>query len=69
MLSPALQAMSENWRKRLYDASIQCSDRLISEAIAEIPEEHSHLAIVLTNLVEEFRFDLVMELATQSTEQ
>ncbi|WP_204104814.1 MULTISPECIES: PAS domain S-box protein [Spirulina sp. CCY15215] len=68
-LSSALQTMPENWRKRLYDASIQCSDRLIFEAIAEIPKEHSHLAIALANFVEEFRFDLVMELAIQSTEQ
>ncbi|MEM9539478.1 MAG: response regulator [Cyanobacteria bacterium P01_E01_bin.42] len=61
----ALQVMPDRWRKKLYEASVQCSDRLIHEAIAQIPEEHSNLEMALTNLVEEFRFDILMELAQQ----
>ncbi|MBP0020983.1 MAG: PAS domain S-box protein [Cyanobacteria bacterium SBLK] len=65
----ALQVMPDTWRKQLYEASVQCSDRLIHEAIAQIPEEHSNLEMALTNLVEEFRFDVLMELAKQDIEQ
>ncbi|MGK7924362.1 MAG: response regulator [Spirulina sp.] len=64
----ALQVMPEHWRQQLYEASLQCSDRLIQEAIAEIPEEYSNLEIALSHLIEDFRFDVVMELAKQSIE-
>ena len=60
----ALLVMPTEWIQQLYIAAAQCSDLLTTELIAKVPAEHHHLADALNNLVENFRFDKIMELAT-----
>lgn len=64
--SEALQVMPTEWVQQLYYAACQASDLLIFQLIAQIPPENSALAIALTNLVENFQFERVMELAQPS---
>ena len=64
MLQPqSLQAMSSEWVEKLHNAAASGSDLLIYQLIAQIPPENAVLAGALTDLVENFRFDLVTELA------
>ena len=64
MLQPhSLQAMSSEWVEKLHNAAASGSDLLIYQLIAQIPPENAALAGALTDLVENFRFDRVTELA------
>ncbi|NEO27221.1 MAG: response regulator, partial [Kamptonema sp. SIO4C4] len=58
----ALQVMPESWRNKIYQAAAQCSDHLIHQYLQEIPPEHQDLKNALLELVNEFRFDILMEL-------
>lgn len=59
----SLTVMPTGWVEQLHHAAAQGSDLLICELIEQIPKEHAPLAVALTDLVENFRFDLVTELA------
>ena len=59
----SLQVMPTEWVQQLHHAAAQGSDLLIYRLIEQIPEENGSLAVTLTNLVENFRFDRVIELA------
>ncbi|MGB3557789.1 MAG: response regulator, partial [Geitlerinemataceae cyanobacterium] len=61
----ALQVMPAEWIERVHFAASQCSDLLIFESIAQIPPENTALIQGLTELVENFQFDRVMELTQQ----
>ncbi len=61
-----LKVMSEDWIDQLYDAASQCSDLLTSQLIYQIPSKYTELLQGLTALVENFRFDLIMELTHPS---
>lgn len=52
------------WINALHDAAIQVDAELICELIQQIPETHHHLAQGLTDLVNNFCFDEIMELIT-----
>ncbi|MBD1864752.1 MULTISPECIES: response regulator [Trichocoleus] len=67
-VSQQLAAMPTNWVAQLHYAASQCSDRLITELLQEIPTEFTALALTLTELSENFRFDQITTL-TQSQEQ
>ncbi|MDB9315041.1 GAF domain-containing protein [Spirulina sp. CS-785/01] len=58
----ALTVMPESWRQKTYQAAAQCSDHLIHQLLEEIPEEHKDLKNALLEFVNEFRFDILMEL-------
>jgi PAS domain S-box-containing protein len=62
----ALEVMPTEWTQRLYHAAAQGSDLLILQLIDEIPTNHDTLVRALTHLVENFQFDLIMNLS-QST--
>ncbi|MGK7927075.1 MAG: response regulator, partial [Spirulina sp.] len=64
-----LSIMPETWRDRFYHAGLQCSDSLVNELIEQIPLEHSQIKIPLKNLVDNFRFDIISELARESLEK
>ncbi|HBW57505.1 MAG TPA: hypothetical protein DEF27_06735, partial [Oscillatoriales bacterium UBA8482] len=53
------------WVEQLYHAAAQCSDRLLLQLISQIPSEHEATAQYLNHLVDNFRFDQVMEWAKQ----
>jgi signal transduction histidine kinase/CheY-like chemotaxis protein len=61
--SQQMATMSEEWIKQLCHAAAQCSDLLILELIEQIPTESDVLSRALTELVDNFRFDRILELA------
>lgn len=60
--SNALNVMSQDWIQQLYHGAAQCSDVLTNELIDQIPPENIQLANELRELVDNFRFDRIMEL-------
>jgi CheY-like chemotaxis protein len=62
-ISQQIATMSEEWIKQLCYAAAQCSDLLILELIKQIPTESKSLSRALTELVDNFRFDRILELA------
>lgn len=66
--SRALSVMPDAWIEDLYSAAIQGSDMLILDLIKQIPDNHSLLTKALTDLVDNYQFDLVMELAKKIVE-
>ncbi|MBE9142554.1 response regulator [Planktothrix mougeotii] len=65
VISPALEIMPPEWVEQLYYAAAQCSDRLLLQLIGQIPPEHEAMAQHLSDLVDNFHFDQVMEWAKQ----
>ena len=61
-----LSVMPEEWVEQLYDAAAQCSDILTLRLINQIPLQNTELLQGLKVLVENFRFDLIMELTHPS---
>jgi len=61
--STLLRVMSTEWVEQLCHAAAQGSDLLIYQLIEQIPQENAALAVALNNLVENFQFDRVTELA------
>ncbi|RMG10324.1 MAG: GAF domain-containing protein [Cyanobacteria bacterium J055] len=59
----SLQMMPTEWLEQLYYAASQCSDLLIFELLKQVPKEREAVVKNLTELVENFQFDRVMELA------
>jgi PAS domain S-box-containing protein len=60
-----LAAMPSEWVKQLYQAAANVNSKLVLKLIEEIPEEHQALAIALTQLVDDFCFEEIVELAQQ----
>ncbi len=63
LCTQSLSVMSGAWIEELYQGAAQCSDRQLQVLIEKIPPEHSTLAQTLQELVEDFRFDIILELA------
>ena len=64
ILDPSsLQVMPTEWVEQLHHAAAQGSDLLIYQLLTQIPEENAPLAVALTDLVDNFRFERVTELA------
>lgn len=63
LCTQSLAVMSAAWIEELYQGAAQCSDRQLQVLIEQIPPEHSTLAQTLKDLVEDFRFDIILELA------
>lgn len=59
---PTLNSMPSDWIEQLRYSAAQGSDVLVLELIRQIPEHNSQLASHLTELVENFHFDQIMEL-------
>lgn len=66
LTSTTLAVMPPEWLRQLYNAAAQCSDQLLFQLIGQIPSEQEVLIQVLTHLVNNFRFDQVMELVKRS---
>lgn len=56
------QCMGHSWQKQMYYAAAQGSDELLMQLLQQIPADQAELQQYLDNLVQDFRFDLVMEL-------
>jgi PAS domain S-box-containing protein len=57
-----LKVMSNQWLLELYQAANQADDQLILDILSQIPLENESLAIALTDLVKNFRFDQIINL-------
>ncbi len=62
-----IETMPPDWVQQLYQAAQACSDLLIWELIDHIPPEHHILSKTLKELVEDFRYDQIMELTEPKT--
>jgi signal transduction histidine kinase/CheY-like chemotaxis protein/HAMP domain-containing protein len=58
----ALAVLPAEWLSQLYQAATQADSDLVSHLVEEIRDENGQLADALTNLVHEFRFDILMDL-------
>ncbi|RMH71121.1 MAG: PAS domain S-box protein [Cyanobacteria bacterium J007] len=65
----ALAVMPEEWVARLHERAQQLDAELIEESIAEIPPESGDLARAIAQLVENFRFDRLVELTEPETDR
>ncbi len=54
--------MSHEWLEKFYASAAQGSDTLALQLIEEIPSDRAQLIHALTNLVNNFRFDQMMNL-------
>jgi len=63
-----LAAMPAEWVTQLNEAATQVDGELISQLIAQIPQEQVDLANGLTDLVNNYRFDRIIALTQIATE-
>ncbi|MGB3402736.1 MAG: response regulator [Microcoleaceae cyanobacterium] len=55
-----LKVMPQDWIEQLYQSASQCSDLLTHQLIEQIPQQYSSLAVKLTTLANEYRFDEII---------
>ncbi|NET54801.1 MAG: response regulator [Symploca sp. SIO2E6] len=66
VLTPEVLAfMPTEWIAQLHQAANQLNDTLIFRLLEQIPETHTSLAETLADLVDQLRFDLIIELTQQ----
>jgi two-component system sensor histidine kinase/response regulator len=61
-LRSSLAVMDREWIDRLRQAAVECDDDRVIQLTAEIPPEHSELAIGLQQLANRFLFDTIARL-------
>ncbi|HEY9631841.1 MAG TPA: response regulator [Coleofasciculaceae cyanobacterium] len=61
LTTDALSAMPSKWVQQLYQAALAMDDQLVMELISQIPEQGANLAQTLTDLVDNFRLDLIAD--------
>ena len=54
--------MSEQWLQELYQAALSAHAKLIFQLIKQIPEQNQALVSTLTDLVNNFQFDQIIDL-------
>jgi hypothetical protein len=57
-----LEKMPTSWQEQLHLAATQVDAEQIVQLIQQIPPEYSNLALAITDLVNCYRFDRIMEL-------
>ncbi len=57
-----LNVMSSEWVQHLHQAAVRGDDAWMNELVSQIPASHSELATALTTLIEDFRFDTILNL-------
>ncbi|BAZ08654.1 putative transmembrane sensor domain protein [Calothrix sp. NIES-4071] len=63
--SELLMSMPSEWIDKLHYAAISLNDQSIIELIKDIPDSQTHLAQTLTNLVDNFRLDIIAQSITR----
>jgi PAS domain S-box-containing protein len=61
-----LAVMPPTWRQDLHQAATKLNQKLVAEVISQIPETHGSLAEMLTQLTNDFRYDVIIELTSTS---
>ncbi len=64
-----LQVMSAEWRSQMQQAALVGRDRQMLDLIQEIPPTHASVAKALTQMVENFEFERIVELLNPQTDQ
>jgi adenylate cyclase len=59
LTSEVLSVMPKEWMQKLHQAALALNEELIIELIQEIPESQATLINILTNLVDNFRLDII----------
>lgn len=59
------KSMPLEWLEKLYDAALSVDNEILLELIEQIPPEERKLKDSLTNLVDNFRVDIIFELARE----
>ncbi|MGA9379935.1 MAG: ATP-binding protein, partial [Phormidium sp.] len=62
LTTESLNVMSQEWIGKLYQAAAAVDDQLIMELVQEIPETDINLANSLTDLVNNFRLDIIFKI-------
>lgn len=62
LTTDSLAVMPEQWVEQLYQAALSAHAQLIFELIKQIPQQNQVLVSSLTNLVNNFRFDTIVDL-------
>lgn len=62
LTTDSLTMMSEQWQQELYQAALSAHGKLIFQLIRQIPEQNQVLASALTDLVNNFQFDQIIDL-------
>jgi two-component system sensor histidine kinase/response regulator len=60
--------MPAQWVRQLHNAAAICSDDIVFALIAQIPQENALIVAALTDLVNNFQFEKIIELTQQSSE-
>jgi signal transduction histidine kinase/CheY-like chemotaxis protein len=63
LTAEALAIMSDKWLIELSEAAASINERLITQLLSQIPEEHQALAQAIQKEVDDFNFDRIMNLA------
>ncbi len=63
-----LNVMPREWVQKLYQAALAMDEEVVIELMQQIPEEKAMLAHTLTNWVDNFRLDLIIDLVQTNTE-
>ncbi|MEC4985711.1 MAG: ATP-binding protein, partial [Oscillatoria sp. PMC 1076.18] len=66
LTSDSLFVMSREWIEQLNQAATKLNSKSILAAIAQIPDEHLNLAQRLTNLANNFRYDVIINLTNSA---
>jgi CheY-like chemotaxis protein len=61
-----LERMPSEWREQLHQAATQVDATQIIQLVAQIPAEDSPLALTITDLLNRYRFDQIVELSQSS---
>lgn len=63
LTSQHLSCMSKEWIIKLHRATLEADTNLVIELIAQIPNKENHLIESLTQLVRQFKFEQLVDLA------
>jgi PAS domain S-box-containing protein len=64
-----LLVMPMEWRAQLHQAAMQVDAEKIVKLVEQIPVEHDSLAVAITNLVNQYRFDRLVDLTHSLTQR
>lgn len=66
LTAEALRGMAVEWLEKLYQAALELDEEIINELLEEIPESKTSMVKALKELVRNFMFDKIMDLAEQA---
>jgi signal transduction histidine kinase/DNA-binding response OmpR family regulator len=66
LTAEALAIMSDDWLRELLEAAELINNRLITQLLTQIPQEHHNLARAIQQQVDNFDFERIMDLAQEA---